>query len=267
MKKLFMFALVLMVAIATFSCKGKADKGALPDTETAQEIVTYAPLPTFQEVFRTLDQLQVKDISAAVPAKPFKAIQEESRNAFALGLLTADAVLASRGRNKTKLSEISKEMMNLTPLLGLEGEINQLGDKLKTLIEQEKWEELDGTLDTIRKEVENKLWDLDNKENYTLMILGGWTEGVNRVAWIINNDFNEARTQVLNQKGTWNSLVGNLEMIQSPQIKDALYFGQIMPLVKEVQAIINADKAGVYSKDQLAQMIAATDKIKAAIQK
>ncbi|MDP2173070.1 MAG: hypothetical protein Q8M98_09110 [Candidatus Cloacimonadaceae bacterium] len=267
MKKSIILAVALILTFAAFSCKRKTDKKALPDAGMAHEIAAYAPLPTFREVFRTLDQLPVKDISASLPTNPFKTIQEEGRNAFALGLLTADAILASHSRNKTKLREYSQEMMKLTPLLKLEGEIDQLGNKLRILIERDQWEEIDGTLDLIRKEVENKLWDTENKENYTLMLLGGWTEGVNRIAWIINSDFIDAKTQVLNHKDTWKYLIGNLEMIQSPRIKEAPYFVQVMPLIKDIQAVINADNGGIYSKDQLGKLIAATDNIKAAFSK
>jgi len=43
----------------------KADQ--LPDEEMASMITTFAPLPSFKEVYASLDQVQVKDIAAAVP--------------------------------------------------------------------------------------------------------------------------------------------------------------------------------------------------------
>ncbi|HNQ43212.1 MAG TPA: hypothetical protein PKI59_02230, partial [Candidatus Cloacimonadota bacterium] len=165
-KRNILIALLFFVLIVSAACKKKNE--AMPDKEVSSQIVAYAPLPSFKEVYRALDQIKVKDISAAVPATMYKAKQEEVRNAFSLGLLTADAVLAAKGRNKAKLGEISSQMMTLTALLGLEAEVNRMGDDMKLMIEKEQWEELDNALDFHKSEVENKLWESENYDNYTL---------------------------------------------------------------------------------------------------
>ncbi len=265
MKKLVFWAVLIAVALLSVSCKGKKDKDKLPQGEV--HVSQYAPIPSFKEVFRTLDELKVKDVSVSLPTTVYKTKQEEARNAFALGLLTADAVLAAKGRNKAKLVDISTQMMNLTPLLKLEDEINQLGDNMKTLIEQEKWSELDATLDQIEQSVKDKLWDMENYENYTLMILGGWSEAANRVAWLIKQDYAPEKTVILAQEGTWNSLVANLELVTSEHIINNPGYKESLPLAKEIQAIIKAHKDRTYTSEQLDQIIAATDKIKAAFQK
>ena len=72
-KLIIILAIVLLIALA--ACKKKAE--TMPSPETTAAITTYAPLPTFKEVFRALDKLQTKDISAAIPAKLYKSKQEE----------------------------------------------------------------------------------------------------------------------------------------------------------------------------------------------
>lgn len=152
MKTRIILAILLITMILSVACK-KRDNSK-PDPSIAEQVVTFAPLPSFKEVYEVLDQLQTKDISAAVPKELYKTNQDEIRNSFSLGLLTADAVLAAKGRNSNKLKDISASMMNLTSLLALEAEVNQLGDDMRTMIEKQQWEELDAALDAHKKSVE-----------------------------------------------------------------------------------------------------------------
>jgi hypothetical protein len=157
--------------------------------------------------------------------------------------------------------------MNLTSLLDLESEVNRLGDQMKKMIENEEWEELDKALDFHKGDVEGKLWENENFDNYTLMLLGGWVEAANRVAWLIHQDYNAERTTVLAQKGTFNSLVLNMQQITTPHIVEQEVFATSVELLKEVKAIIDSDQDRTYTKDQLKQIITKTDEIKAAFQK
>ncbi len=265
MNRRLIIGMIMIVILGLFACKQKA--ADTPGGETEQGSTTFAPLPSFKDVYSALDQIKVRDISAAVPSSVYQTRQEEVRNAFSLGLLTADAVLAAKGRDKGKLSDISAQMMNLTSLLGLESEVNRLGDEMKTMIEREDWENLDKALDFHKADVENKLWESENFDNYTLMLLGGWIEAANRVAWLIHEDYNADRSRVLAQKGTFNSLVSNLEEISTPHIVDQEAFQEAKKLTKEVQAIIRSHDSSGFSKVQLQEIITKTDEIKAAFQK
>jgi len=265
MKTRLIIVLTVLVLVSIMGCKKKAN--TLPAEEVSAAITTYAPLPTFKEVFRVLDQLQVKDITAAIPATLYKTKQEEVRNAFSLGVLTADATLAAKGRNKARLGDISSQMMNLTALLGLENEVNQMGADMKTLIEKEKWEDLEKALDVHKQKVEDKLWDSESYDNYTLMLMGGWVEAANRVAWLIKQNYSADKTKVLDQKGTFNSLVGNLKQIKAEQIINQPEFKEALSLVEQIKAIIQADKDKTYSLQQLDEIIKLTDQVKTAFQK
>lgn len=265
MKTRMIIILIALTLVAIVGCKKKAD--TLPKEEVTEAITTYAPLPTFKEVFRVLDQLQVKDISAAIPTTLYKAKQEEVRNAFSLGLLTADATLAAKGRNKTRLADISSQMMNLTTLIGLESEVNQMGAELKSLIEKEKWTDLEAALDVHKKRVEDKLWDSESYDNYTLMLMGGWVEAANRVAWLLKQNYTAEKTQVLDQKGTFNSLLGNLKQIKAEHIVNQPEFKEALGLVEKVKTVIDTDNNKTYTVAQLDEIIKLTEQVKATFQK
>jgi len=259
--------LVIVLSLLLLMACNNAEKKKLPDQATAKAVSPLAPLPSFKTVFSALDKVAAKDISAAVPATLFKTQQEQYRNAFSLGLLTADATLAAKGRNKTKLTEISTEMMNLATLIGLDKEINQMSDQLKTLIEADKWDELEITLDKMKEKVENKLYDKGDMEMYTIMILGGWTEAANRVGTLINKAYSPEATTVLSQEGTWKMMMGNLNDAKNPKLIETEHFKTALAKAGEMQGIIDSSSAGTYTKEQVQQMIKLTDEIKAAFAK
>jgi hypothetical protein len=115
--------------------------------------------------------------------------------------------------------------------------------------------------------VEDKLWDSESYDNYTLMLMGGWVEAANRVAWLIKQNYSADKTKVLDQKGTFNSLVGNLKQIKAEQIVNQPEFKEALSLVEQIKAIIQADKDKTYSLQQLDEIIKLTDQVKTAFQK
>ncbi|MCB5234229.1 MAG: hypothetical protein LHW60_03140 [Candidatus Cloacimonetes bacterium] len=264
MKTRLIIAIVAITLLFSWGCKKKADN--MPPEDLASQITTFAPLPSFKEVYASLDQVQVKDIAAAVPASVYKTKQEEVRNAFSLGLLTADAVLAAKGRDKNKLKDISAQMMSLTGLLGLESEVNRLGDEMKTMIEKSDWDGLDRALDFHKEDVESALWESENYDNYTLMLMGGWIEAANRIAWLVDQNYSEERTKVLVQKGTFNHLTSNLEQIKSEHVVEQAAFQTALDNIRELKELINSDQNGAYSKEQVKSIIELTGNIKAAFQ-
>lgn len=259
--------IVIVLSLLVLMACNKAEKNKLPDKATAKAISPLAPLPSFKTVFSALDKVAAKDIAAAVPGTLYKTEQEQYRNAFSLGLLTADATLAAKGRSKTKLTEISAEMMNLATLIGLDKEINQMSDQLKTLIEADKWEELETTLDKMKEKVENKLYDKGDMEMYTIMILGGWTEAANRVGTLISKAYTPESTSVLSQEGTWKMMMGNLKDAKNTKLTETEHFKTAMTKAAEMQTVIDAGNNGTYSREQVQQMVKLTDEIKAAFAK
>ncbi len=268
MKTKYLFIIGLVAVFVVSACKGKPKDETLPLGEAGETQVTlYAPLPSYKTVFTALDQLEVRDISAAVPNHLYKVKQDPPRNSFALGVLTADAVIAARGRNKTKLMAIANEMMRITTLLNLEAEVSHLGDDIKNLVEQDKWDELEQSLDKHKNVVEDRLWEREDLDQYTLMALGGWTEAMNNVSWLINLDFSIERTKALNQKGAWNDIHYNMQLIKSPAIVNEVYYLSVIDLLATLKEILDADSDGTYSKAQTEEIFKQTDLIKSEFQK
>ena len=260
MKNRLFLILAFMTLILFFGCKGR-EAQKMPDGPPPTPFI-YAPLPPFHEVFQILDYLKLGDYNLAIEEKVFSSRPETGQAAFALGVLTADGIISVRGHNKSKLNDIAEEMIKLSNFLGLDESILRLADQLKELISEDQWEELEKAMEYYKSEVEGSLYQSQQYDQFTMMQLGGWVEGINRIAWFVNRSYQIEKTSVLAQRGTLNHLISNLEHVTAPSIKDSYYFRTSTKKLTEIKSIIDTAKDDTYSIQQVQSLIQKTDEIK-----
>jgi len=265
MRKQVWFIIPLIILIVIGGCKKKAH--TLPDKETANAITAYAPIPSYKEVFRFLDKYQAKEISAAIPDELYKTKQEDVRNAFSLGVISVDAILSAKGQNKKRLNQYYSQMLDLTSVLGLDEEVNQISPNLKKHINEGQWLELETAIDAHKKKVEDIFWEKEIFDYYTLLQLGSWIEATNRTAWLIQQNYSVEHTRALHQKEAFQNIIANMNNIDSEAIVNQPEFQEVMGLVQQLKAIIDADYEKTYTSEQLDQIISLTNQIKETFQK
>ncbi len=258
MKQYFICILIAGLCLLS-SCKRREIKN-LPDKDVQPVAYVFAQLPPFHEIFKIFDYLKLSDYDKAIPDKVYTTKRETGRSAFALGVLTADGIISVRGHNKTKLNKIAKEMISISNFLGLDASILSLADQLKELIEKDQWEELEKALEHYKSEVEGTLYQSQQFDQFTMMQLGGWVEGINRIGWFIQQHYQTEKTKVLHQTGTLNHLIVNLELIATPSIKDERYYRESLSILKEIQKIEQAST--LYTREQVNELVNLTHKLK-----
>jgi len=264
-KKLILVTLCIAVLLLV-SCKSK-EAQKMPDANQQSTPFVYAPLPPFHEVFKILDYLKLGDFNQAVEDKVFTTKQEIGHSAFALGVLTADGIISVRGHNKTKLNAIAEEMIRISNFLGLDESILKLADQLKELITNDQWEELEKALEHYKNEVEGTLYQSQQYDQFTMMQIGGWTEGINRIAWFVNKQYKADKSSVLIQKGTLNHLIKNMGYINTPSIKDTDYYKATYDKLNKIKLIIDAPTNETYTKEQIDQLMSLSQDIKKTFEK
>ncbi|PID28540.1 MAG: hypothetical protein CSB55_04200 [Candidatus Cloacimonadota bacterium] len=260
MKKILIIALLSLVLFACNSGEKKSEK-AKPAKN--KDITFYsAHLPEFSAMFSKLDFLGIKDFDKAVPEKFPKVESDVFKSAFQLGSLTADAILATKSRNKTKLQMIAKEMIDYSKFIGISEDILKLTDDLQNLIKEDKWNELEARLDHYKGEVESSLYISGEYDVFTLLQLGGWNEGLNRVTFLLKDSYKRKRTQIIGQKGILDQLIINLGKIQNPDVKSAPYYQISIEEYKNLQKIILSSKDNLFSEDEINKIFNLTEKVK-----
>ncbi len=266
MKKVSIALTTLMIGLVMFGCKSR-ETGKLPETNQPPTPFIYAPLPPFHKVFAILDYLRLGDFDQAVDDNVYETKQEIGRSAFALGVLTADGIISVRAHNKKKIDNIYKEVIRISNFLGLDASILRLANEMKDLINSDNWDELEKALENYKTEVETSLYQSQQYDLFTMMMAGGWVEGINRISWFVDRNFQTGKTNILEQKGTLNHLLTNLDHVVTPSFKDTGYFMTTREKLLQAKQIIDKEQNGLYTREQVKQLIIITDEIKDAYAK
>lgn len=223
----------------------------------------FAPLPSFNEMFSAIDYLEIKDFDMALEKEPFKVEEEVYSVAFALGATTADAILATKGRNKEMLNDIAIRMINYAKFIGLSEEILKLADELHNMIRTDQWDNLTVSLERYKEQVELSLYETRQYDLFTMMQLGGWTQGLNRTTYLLMNNYQAEKTKIIDQKGILNSLLSNLKNVRSDYLKEMEYYNSSIEFYEAIKEHIYASDT-VYSRQVIAEIFTMTEKIKAS---
>lgn|GEM_PF-283112 len=221
----------------------------------------FAPLPSFNQMFSALDYLDIRDYDMALEREVYKVEEEVYQVAFALGVNTADAIMATKGRNSEKLNEIASIMINYAKFLGLSEEILKLGDELHRMVESGEWDRLMDSLERYREEIELSLYESRQYDLFTMMQLGGWTQGLNRTAYLLTNNYNREKSSIIDQKGILNSLINNLEHVRDDRLHEQEYYVLSNELYHQIRDIIYSEER-FYSEDAVRELYNLTDMIK-----
>lgn len=256
-------AIAFMIAIVLFGCAKTKTQPTEKATAVA-ETRTF-PFPEFSQLFASLDNLQKTDFDKALasnynmqPSDPFKA-------AFTLGTLSADAILATKARNKTKLQSIATAMIDYSKMLNVSDDILKLADELSGLIAQDKWADLETKLNEYRDKIEIALLETKQYDQLTLMQVGGWTQGLNRLSFLLNNNYKEDKTGILSQKGILNNMLMNIEKVENNTITSSPYFKAIQDNYKQISTIVNTDGKETFTKDEVKQLMSLSDGVLKAV--
>ncbi|MBW6515783.1 MAG: hypothetical protein K0B81_04085 [Candidatus Cloacimonetes bacterium] len=221
----------------------------------------FAPLPSFNAMFSAIDYLEIKDYDLALEKEIFKVEEETFRVAFALGVITADAILATKGRNKDMLNEIAVQMINYAKFIGLSEEILKLADELQHMIRRDQWDELMESLEKYKEQVELSLYETRQYDLFTMMQLGGWTQGLNRTTYLLMNSYQEDKTGIIDQKGIINSLINNMRNIRSDYLREMDFYHSTVELYEQIRKHIYAFE-DVYPPEVIAELHEITEKVK-----
>ena len=255
-KKIF---IIVLVAFVVFGCVKKAN-----DQEGA---VVYAdsrffPVPEFTDLFAALDYVQMSDFDRVIPESYLSDITNVYVAAFYLGNLTADAIVATKARNKTKLTAVAITMIDYSRMIGINQEVLMLADELMTLLQEDRWDELLLALDIYKVEVEMALYVSRQIDLMTLVQAGGWTEGVYTMTSLLLQDFDIRYTAILNQKGIIDNLVNNLSQMENHDLYELEWFQNLVSGFSRIHAIINVPGKEVFTLDEVRELNEITESIK-----
>ncbi|MDD3049573.1 MAG: hypothetical protein PHR06_00335 [Candidatus Cloacimonetes bacterium] len=251
---------LLLIALLLVGCGGKEKKAEA--TPTAKIEFYFAPLPPFAKLFSKLDYIETTEFDSAVSSENYKVEQDVLKSAFALGVLSADAVVLTKARNKTKLAAISQAMIEYSKLIAIDEDVLMLADELQSLIKADEWDKLENALDKYKSKVELSLYDSQEYDLFTLLQLGGWVEGLNKTCFLLSLNYKAEKTAIIDEKGILNQLINNLKNVKNPELKKMSYYTISTTNLTKIKEIIYSGENSIYSLEKVKQITTLTDEIK-----
>jgi hypothetical protein len=253
---------VIFLLIALVSCgKGKKD-----DVQVNIIIEPRMfPTPDFNDLFSSFDYLPKPNLDSAIPEEYKAVVSDVYIAAFHLGELTADAILAIKARNKTKLLTITQIMIVYCKIVGLNDEILKMADDLVGLVQEDKWEDLREALDKNKRQIELALYDTGQYDVMTLLQAGGWNEGIRTVTFLLYQNFVDKSTDILHQRGVIGNLYKNLNLMNDTELIEKNWFINIQSGVEVIFNIIKQDQQSLYSKEEVKELLDVSTSIKTTV--
>ncbi len=244
--------LIIMLIVVTLSACGKKvpkQEQAIVRTEDR-----FFPVPSFIDLFATLDYLQRADYDNVIPDVYNTKINDVYNAAFYLGTLTADAIIATKARNKTKLSNIAHAMIDYSKMIGINVEVLKLADELMLLIQQDQWDALQHSLDKYKVEIERSLYDTQQFDLMTLVQAGGWTEGLYCMTEFIMQNYKNDTTKILNQKGIIDNLVRNLDNMANEELYNEDWFKSLVAGYEKIYSIVKVEGKESFTRNEVSDL-------------
>jgi hypothetical protein len=254
----------LVVATLLIGCK-PAKKADTPAPQQQDFVYLNFKLPKFKDVFIKLDKLGVADFNKAIP-QPYPQVTDVKKAAFTLGALTADAIVATKARNDKALIEMSSQMIRYSEMITQDANIKKMAEDLRTLVQNKNWPELETKLDQYRDDVINSLYSNKDFGVFIMLQLGGWTEGINRSATLVSQNYKTDRSSVISEKGAVSQLLINLTNFPDPNYRNDPAYKTALANMQKVKEILNASQNDQYTAEQIGEIRTLTDDIKKAFQ-
>ncbi len=265
--------LVLIVLFAFIGCgeKSKSDEAVTDQvkTESMDFQIRMDPLP-FKNVLESLRSVS-KELAQQTPTEAYKVSENVYEQSFAIGVISADAVMAISSRDESKLKAYTELLIEYSKNIGLKDEILKMADEIQYVLgnnDANKWEYLEKLIYEYQTQVELAFYQEEMLDQYTLMQLGGWSEGLYRITNLYLNNWDQEGAKTINQRGIVNALINNLDLIQSSKIKEADYYRiskEGFAMIKKIIYSIQEDS--YYTKDDIKKINEISAKIVNSVRK
>lgn len=259
---------LMVLALALSACSKKESEPQVADTtvvadETPVEFL-YFPLPSFSYVFGKLDHLKESDFANALPSTYPPVVNSPYRSPFVLGAMTADAIFAVKGKSPAKLRMLAEQMKEYAKDISdsLSQEVLKFADDLQKQVDAENWPELEKNLDIHKNDITKILYESRDYDPFILLQLGGWTEGLNRSAYLLSLKYDPNKTFIVDEKGILNTLIDNMGKIKNPNIRDKDFYSKSLQNLGRIKDILYTSQDDKLTKEQISEILKLTDEIK-----
>ena len=269
MRRLISLILVLFVLVVLTACGEKAKDHSETSKVSEEFQIRMDPLP-FKNVLESLRPVS-KELAKQTPTEAYRVSENIYEQSFAIGVISADAVMAISSKDESKLKGYTEVLNDYSKNIGLKDEILTMADDIQVVLSDNndnKWDKLEELIVKYQNQVEIALYESSMLDQFTLMQLGGWSEGLYRISSVYLENWDEKGAKIINQKGIINALIHNMAYIESQKIKEAKYYSIATEGYAKIKEIIySVEDDQFYTKEDVEHVNKITGEIVKSLKK
>jgi len=262
MKSIFPTAAVLLGIFAPSHAQEAPGRINLGDPNLVMVDSSVIPIPL--EIFASLDKLGAQDWTKEVENREIRLDANRSRTAMLFGLLISDGFIAVQAQDKEAVRRIGREVLRLASSLGVANEVEAHANAIVNAAGQGEWPMVRKELDRTRQTVLNKMAELRDDELVDLVSLGGWLGGTRALAAILQRNYSEEGSDLLNQPELVKQLKDDFNTLPA-RAKRGQVFGQISKTLEHLESLMRTDESGAISEGKVIEISLSTKNLVEAI--
>lgn len=201
MKKVLLLALTLAASPVLAEPPPIIDVSVFSPGSKASQVIDDVVVPVPSEIFSVLDKLGTPNWPGVL--RSTKALAkppgEQAETALLLGTVIAEGFVAVEAMNTAEVTEIGKNVLNLSKALGVGKEVTKRTNSILSLAKSSDWpgvrKELDGALVDVKKAMDR----LGSQSLSQLVSLGGWLRGTEALTTVVLSNYTKDGAELLHQ--------------------------------------------------------------------
>ena len=194
-------------------------------TKNEQDVV----IPVPSEVFKALDNLGSNpNWNSVLPpvSKGHPVLQPEI--AMMLGTVIANGFVAVEAKEKNKVDEIGKKVIQLADALGVGPSVKSHCNAIIEAAKDNEWGQVRTELDKAQSSVRDAMVKLHSQDNSELVSIAGWLRGTDALTYLIKKDYKAESADLLHQPEMLNTFESQFDHMDEKTKAD--------PVVAELRA-------------------------------
>jgi hypothetical protein len=194
----FLASLLLFAGLHT-NARAQDNPALTKEQMTGAEVVSRVSFPVPGELFTALEKYGKPDWSAQFRTPIATVYTSRSQIAMNLGGLIADGYLAVEAQDGQQVKNIARDIKALSKALGVEQDLVNRANSIIEFSEKGNWDTLTEELEAVQNEVVNAMFQHNDQDLVTLVMLGGWIRGTEILSNHLSEHYKPEAARLLRQ--------------------------------------------------------------------